>query len=125
VQEPEEEKEEEVIFHDVRCTHCGRVTVDVGVCGGDYGRCDSCGGPRTWVPAKLNTDVYGSAQYSDASGEYHSSTHEKEMAMAKEGFYPAGDKVGGARPDHRIKGTACVYPGQTSHVSTGERSAGQ
>jgi hypothetical protein len=73
------------------------------------------------MPSKINTDVYARPTYSDATGEWHSSTHEKEMTMAKDGFYPAGDKVGGARHEHRTKGTAFFYPGQTSHVSTGER----
>lgn len=109
-----------MILHDLVCTQCGLIMEDVAVEGGDYGTCVACGSTRTWVPAKINTDVYGCPTFSDATGQEHSSQHEKEMEMAKWGYYPAGDKVGGARHEHRIKGTAFCYPGQKSHVSTGE-----
>lgn len=118
-----------MILHDLICTVCERVEVDVQVSGGDYGHCDTCGGERTWRPAGFHTDVYGSPQYSDASGQYHSSTREKAAHLADPrnneygvSFQEAGDKVGGARKDHTLKRTGFSYPSQGGRTSTGERA---
>ncbi len=111
-----------MIVHDLRCEQCGAVERNVAIEAGKYPRCE-CGGKRDWNPAQLNTDVYGSPQYSDASGRVHSSQHEKRKFMREAGFHEAGDLVGGARADHRIKNSAFMFPGKRSHTSVGEREA--
>jgi hypothetical protein len=64
--------------------------------------------------------VYGSPRFNEATGQFHRSTHEVEKVMADEGFYPAGDPVGGARNVHRLNGTGFSYNGQPKRTSTGE-----
>jgi hypothetical protein len=66
------------------------------------------------------TDVYGSAQYSDASGMYHTSTRDKERVMREYNFYPAGDKVHGARNEHRLTRTTYSEGKQTSRRTVSE-----
>ena len=113
-----------MILHDLSCPQCGAEFKDVLITDGDYGTCVICGTDLKWTPAKINTDVFGCPQYSDATGKVHSSQHEKRMEMAKWGYHEAGDPVGGARHEHRIKNTAFCYPNQKSHVSTGEKHSG-
>ena len=75
----------------------------------------------TWEGGQApGTDVYGSAQYSDATGEFHTSQREKIKTMKDLGYEEAGDKVGGARKEHRLKGTGYFYPGQSSHRTVSE-----
>ena len=87
----------------------------------DYPPCPRCGGVMTWWANKAPaTDVYKTPQYSDASGQYHSSTREKEHVMADCGYAPAGDKTHGARTEYRLNRAAFSYVGQIARTSTGE-----
>jgi hypothetical protein len=108
-------------LHDIRCISCGREEHDVVIVDHEYPACENCGDQTEWIPAKLTTDLFGTPQYSDATGEFHSSQREKERHMARLGFHGKGDKEHGARPDLSIKRTGFSYSGQHSHVSTGER----
>ena len=110
------------VMHDLICHGCGREYEGVLVEVGEYPHC-KCGSKTTWKPAKLNTDLYGSPTYSDAADATFSSQSEKEKFMAKKGWHVAGDKVGGAREITKIKNTSFHYASQSSHISTGERSA--
>lgn len=110
-------------LHDLRCAECGTVTLDVVVENHVYPPCILCGGKTTWIPAKMTTDLFGTPQYSDATGDFNSSQREKEKKMAGLGFYPKGDKDHGARVELSIKRTGFSYPGQGSRQSTAERAA--
>lgn len=110
---------------DLRCTVCDAIVWNVATEYKRYPGCASCGGKMevTWegrqAPA---TDVYGVAQFSDATGEWHTSQRDKVRVMRECGYEEAGDPVGGARPDHTLKNTAWSYPGQKSRTSTEERA---
>ena len=107
------------VLHDLGCRVCGTTQSDVFVVGGNYPLC--CGTAMHWIPAKVTTDVLGCEVYSDAAGRSFTSQRQKERFMAQKGFTVAGDKVGGARKDLSIRGSAFSYLGQGSRVSTGER----
>ena len=112
---------------DLRCVECGNVVLDVQCKYANYPECGICKGEMcvTWEAGRPpKTDVYGSPQWNEGVGDYVRSTRDAEKKMADEGFYPAGDPVGGARSDHRIKGTGFSYSGQTSRLSTAERAPG-
>jgi len=110
------------VLHHVRCLECETVEHDFHVQGGDYGRCPVCtSNHRTWIPSKVNTDVYGAPQYSDATGQWHTSQRDKVRVMREAGYEEAGDKVHGARPEHRLTNHGFSDPQAKSHVSAGER----
>lgn len=120
----------------VGCDRCD-LTRDAGLIDwsptDDYGRCP-CGGTLRFVPEGFMTDVFGSAQYSDAVGDYVTSSHDRDRKMrdahheigdsgfSVKGYEPCGDKVHGARPDHSLKNTAFSGGGIGARTSTGERS---
>lgn len=112
-----------MILHDLICKKCEAIEEGVLVEAGRYPRCDACGGQRTWKPSGLHTDLYGSPQYSDATGRFHSSQSEKDRVMRDAGYFSCGDKVHGARPEHSIKNTGFSYAGQPTRTSTQERAA--
>ena len=109
-------------LHDIRCTRCQTVALDVVIENHVYPPCTLCGGKTSWIPAKVTTDLFGTPQYSDAAGRFFSSQREKEKYMAERGYYGKGDKDHGARVDLSIRGTGFSYPGQGSRTSTGERA---
>jgi hypothetical protein len=108
-------------LHDIRCIACGHERYDVVIENHIYPHCENCGDETTWIPSKVTTDLFATPQYSDATGEYHSSQREKEKAMRDLGYYPKGDKDHGARPELSIKNTGFSYAGQGSRLSTAER----
>ena len=110
------------VLHDLICTaETCRWHEEGWVENGQYPLCPICGADTTWMPTGLHTDVYGSEQYSDAAGRSFSSQHEKEIFMARKGYVVAGDPVGGARADHRIRGSGFSYARQGSRQSAAER----
>jgi len=109
-------------LHDIRCTRCQTVALDVVIENHVYPKCQLCGGKTVWIPSKVTTDLFATPQYSDATGQFHSSQREKEKYMAERGYYGKGDKEHGARPDLSIRGTGFSYSGQGSRTSTGERT---
>lgn len=113
-------------IRDFRCSACDRLVLDYLSAYGDWPYCglghDLIQMQVTWERGQApKTDVYGSPVYSDASGQWHRSTREKEKHLADWGFTPAGDPVGGARKELRIKNTGFSYPGQERRTSTGEK----
>lgn len=92
------------VLHDIRCAKCQRLMPDVLVDTENMPKC-RCGGATRWVPSRMNTDLYPTPRYSDATGKTHTSQREKERYMRDRGFTPCGDKVGGARLDLSLRGT--------------------
>lgn len=113
-----------MILHDLRCRHCGFVEREAQVRANRLGHCPKCllGGRKItyefWETVK--TDVFGSPQMSDASGREHSSQREKERFMRSQGYEGCGDKVGGARRDHTLRGTGFSYAGQRTRRTQAE-----
>lgn len=97
--------------HDLRCTKCEAIVRDQIVTGTEYGRC-SCGGLRTWLPARVNTDIWGSPRYLESLDRTFDSKSDLTKELKRCGFEPAGDKVRGARNEDRYKGTSFNFPGQ-------------
>lgn len=123
------------VLHDIRCTECSWEQVGAYVDPSAFPPCEECGEPTTWVPRGFFTDMREPV-YNHATGQWHSSTREADMEVARlcrkysdeTGIRleasSAGDKVGGARNETRLRGTAASYAGQRSRRSTGERAAG-
>lgn len=68
----------------------------------------------TWIPRGFRTDVFGSPKMDEinGTGEY-SSNRELERRMARDGWEPAGDKVGGARNESHLNlGKKFSFSGQ-------------
>ena len=109
---------------DLRCVLCNFIMHNVPCEYAKYPPCQLCHGRLviTWEAGQAPaTDVYGSAKFSEATGEWHTSQREKAKRMAEFGYHEAGDKVGGARADHTLKHTAVSAPGLGLRTSTGER----
>ena len=101
---------------DLYCVDCGETVWGVACEYRKYPGCANCGGflKISWEGGQAPaTDVYGCSQYSDASGQWHSSQREKVKFMKTagsqinnarvSGFEEAGDKVGGAREETFIR----------------------
>jgi len=109
-------------IRDLRCQKCDRVYRGVACEYREYPRCE-CGGKTaiTWDGGVApSTDVWGSAQYSDASGQYHTSQREKVKYLKEWGYHEAGDPVGGARKEHRLKGSTFSFAGQKNRRTVSE-----
>ena len=109
----------------IRDLICASVHVqwDVACSLDDFPACPECGGgvQVCWQGGQAPaTDVYGVEQYSDATGRMETSTRGKESYMKGKGFYPAGDRVGGALHTHRLNGTTYSYGGQSSRRTVAE-----
>lgn len=88
-----------------------------------YPDCPECGGGRQvcWQGGQAPaTDVYGVAQYSDATGQWHTSQSDKKRVMRNAGFEEAGDLVHGARPDLSLKNTTFSFTDQANHRTVAE-----
>ncbi len=112
------------IRHDLFCEKCGIQEWNVVKCEEDY-LCEGCGRRRAICYDRwggMNVDLFTTPQFSDATGEWHSSQRDKERKMADLGYTGCGDKNHGGRPDLSMKNAAFSYSGQKSHISTGERS---
>ena len=102
-------------IRDLRCVECDVVERGVACNYNEYRPCPECGGDCVMDFSggqAFYTDVFGQPTYSDATGLEHSSQREKIAHMRKNGYDEAGDKVGGARHEHRINGTGFSFPGQ-------------
>ena len=108
---------------DLRCDDCDTAMADIQCEFGAYPACPLCGGATkiTWEGGQPpSTDVYGVAQFSDATGEWHTSQRDKKRVMRECGYEECGDRVGGARPDHTLKRTSFSFAGQTSRRTVAE-----
>jgi hypothetical protein len=123
------------VLHDLRCTACEHIDRNVGVVAGRLGHC-RCGGARVidWSHGKAPATDLHAPTFNHATGAWHQSCREADMAMAKHAkgweertgrkwhAYPAGDKVGGARQELKIHGSGFSYAGQASRRSSHERA---
>lgn len=110
------------VSHDLYCSFCKRQKWEVIRCKADW-ICNVCGNPKVecydrW--GTVNTDLFATPQFSNATGEWHSSQRDKERKMADLGYYGCGDKNHGSRPDLSMRNSAWSYSRQHSHISTGE-----
>ncbi len=108
---------------DLYCVDCEETVFRVACEYDKYPGCANCGGRMrvSWEGGQApSTDVFGSEQYSDATGMYHTSQRDKERTMRDYGYETAGDKVGGARREHVLKGTTFSYGNQANKRTVGE-----
>lgn len=112
-------------IHDLRCVECGAFEADVLVDGDGFPACRSCGGERTWVPSRVNTDIWGSPTYVKSLDMEFGSRSDLRAYLKQNGLQEAGDKVGGARtfrsPDHP-KGTGKAYRYKGDVTKLGKRA---
>ncbi len=98
-------------IHDIRCVECGSITVDV-VVEDDFPACGNCGGETTWIPSKVNTDIWGQPTYVKSLDMEFQSRGDLKSYLKENGLIEAGDRVNGARtfksPDPP-KGTGKAY----------------
>ena len=114
-----------MISHYLICDDCNAVQPMHIVEYGQWTPC-ACGGktqPYYGEGKPCATDVLGCAVWSDPAGAWITSQSQKKKICRENEFYEGGDRVHGARPDHRRKHTAISYVGQGSRQSTAERSA--
>jgi len=113
-----------VIIHDLRCLACGAVEQDVLVPSNDaFTLCPLCGGERDWVPAKLNTDAWGSPQYVASLDREFASKSDLRKHLKENGLQEAGDRVGGARNEsHLGLGKGYSYRGQARRATAAENA---
>ena len=115
-----------MIIHDLRCKHCGNIAINVPCVrrpDGAFPVCPRCGGERTWIPAKLNTDIWGSGQYVTSLDREFGSKSELKSYLRENGLQEAGDRVGGARnASHLGLGKVYSYSGQKSRKTAAENA---
>lgn len=113
------------IKHDIRCPSCERVRRNVWIANGEFPTCRRCNVTMRWVPFQFRTDVFGHPQWSDAAGEYVSSSRHRKALMTAAGFREAGDPVGGARiEEHCGRWKSFSYAGQARRASPPETRRG-
>jgi len=115
-----------VIIHDLRCLQCGAIATDVPCVrreDGGFPLCPLCGGTRTWIPAKLNTDIWGSGQYVTSLDREFGSKSELRAHLRENGLSEAGDRVGGARNESHLNlGKTYSYNGQVGRATQAENA---
>lgn len=92
-------------IHDLRCKACARLELDVVVGDRPYPECPECGGERDWSPARVNTDLWGQSRVIASLDREFGSRSDLRRYMKENGLQEAGDKVGGARNEDRMRGT--------------------
>lgn len=117
-----------MIIHDLRCLECRDVAIDVACVNRPDGAmplCPKCGGERQWIPAKLNTDIWGSGQYVTSLNREFASKSDLKRYLRENGLSEAGDRKGGARNEsHLNMGKTFSYKGQVGRATRAE-SAGR
>lgn len=115
-----------MIVHDLRCKHCNEVEENVlcaadQVSKGKFPPCSKCRGNRTWVPARINTDLWGQSTYVASLDREFGSKSELRAHLKANGLSEAGDRVGGARNEsHLGLGKTFSYRGQGSRTTASE-----
>ena len=113
-----------MIIHDLRCLSCGTVEPDVPCESGRYPSC-VCGGARTWVPTRFNTDITGGPIYMRSLDREFDSKSSLRSYLKENGLQEAGDKVGGARNESHLNlGKGFSYKGMSRRATAAE-SAGR
>ena len=118
------------VLHDLGCTACGTRMLKVMVKVDVLPPCQLCGGKTKtrYDDWKTVAGDFGCQPfYSDAAGRWFTSQHDQDRHMRGLDipFYPAGDKVGGARTELKIHGSGFSYAGQGSRQSSQEHRRGR
>lgn len=92
--------------------------------GDGFPACRNCGGERTWIPSKVNTDLWGQPTYVRSLDREFDSKSDLKAYLKANGLQEAGDKVNGARtfrsPDPpRGTGKAYRYKGDVTKIPRG------
>ena len=96
-------------IQDLRCTKCGAIQTDVAV-GDTFPNCPLCAGPTTWIPARVNTDIFGGPKYITSLDQTFDSKASLRSYLRDNGLQEAGDRVGGARNESHL-GLGKVFSG--------------
>jgi DNA-directed RNA polymerase subunit RPC12/RpoP len=99
-------------IHDLRCVRCEEIEENVSVYRENYPKCPSCGGKRTWVPAKMTTDSWGGPRWVNGIDRYFDSRSDLKSYLKRNGVLEAGDAVGGARNNDGMKRSHFSYANQ-------------
>lgn len=106
-------------LYEYECEQCGDFDAAARIADRRTQPCPKCGElARQVIKTPPQTDVLGSEHYCDVNEVSYTSTREYEKKMKVGGWEPAGDKVGGARSEHKVNGTLFSYAGQSSRTST-------
>lgn len=92
--------------------------------GDGFPACRNCGGERTWIPSRVNTDLWGQPTYVRSLDREFDSKSDLKAYLKANGLQEAGDKVNGARtfrsPDPpRGTGKAYRYKGDVTKIPRG------
>lgn len=100
--------------------------MDVLVEGDGFPACRNCGGERTWIPSRVNTDIWGQPTYIRSLDMEFSNKSDLRSYLKANGLQEAGDKVNGARtfrvPERQAKkgtGKAYRYAGDVKKIPKG------
>lgn len=105
-------------LYEYECRQCGDFEAQARLADRRTQPCPGCGElANKVIKTPPTTDVLGSEHYDDVNEVRYTSTREYEKKMAVDGWTPSGDKVGGARNEHRHNGTIFSYAGQSSRTS--------
>ena len=109
-------------IHDLRCLSCGSIEEDVICDSGSYPKCE-CGGARTWVPARVNTDITGGPVYYKSLDREFDSRSSLRSFLKANGLKEAGDRVGGARNESHLNlGKGYSYRGMSRRATAAENA---
>lgn len=107
-------------LHDLRCVECQAIELDVYV-GDPFPPCPNCGGERTWIPSRVNTDIQGGPKYYASLDATFDSKSDLKTYLKANGLSEAGDKKGGARNESHLNlGKTFSYRGQASRTTASE-----
>lgn len=105
-------------LYEYHCNRCGDFDAAARIAERRLQPCPECGALSIQIiKTPPHTDVLGHEHYCDVNEVTYTSRREYEKKMAAGGWEPAGDKVGGARSEHRLKGTLFSYDGQSARTS--------
>lgn len=122
------------VLNDFGCKRCGREERNRVLPSGEAPVCCGTSMVTLWDHGRAPATDIHEPQFNHATGQYHRSTREAEMVLAKQArawsdrtgmkfMAPkvAGDKHHGARYESRPSNAGFSYGGQASRRSTGER----
>jgi hypothetical protein len=97
------------------------VEPDVATQAGCYTPCPFCGGARTWLPTRVNTDIWGGSKFVKSLDKEFSGKDELRRYLKDTGLEEAGDRVGGARNEGHIGiGKGYSFDGQAVRRTSAE-----
>lgn len=103
-------------IHDLRCASCGTESPDVWVVAGSYPPCAKCGGAQSWIPSRVNADIWGGPRRVESLDMTFDSKSDLRSHLKANGWEPAGDRVGGAR-EEKFQKRLYSYGGQGNRTA--------